>query len=61
MNPLTRSVTSTQPVTGVIEDLVRFVQSLEKRGVIKYVGTVDNSQLVSLADAFWDTNHGEDD
>ena len=60
MKPLTRSVTSTQPVTGVIADLVRFVQLLEQRGVIKFVGTVDDSQLVAFADEFWDTQHGDD-
>lgn len=61
MKPLTRTVTSTQTVTGPIADLVYFVKRLEDRGIIKFVGVVDDHQLLAHADAFYESAHGEDD
>ncbi len=59
--PLRRTVTTTQPITGVIRDLVYFVKRLEAAGMVKFVGMVTDEQLVAQADAFWESAHGEDD
>lgn len=61
MAELKRTITTTQRVDGRIADLVYFVKRLEAAGVIKYVGTVSDDQLVAQADAYWDNAHGEDD
>lgn len=58
---LRQTVTVSVRVDPRIADLVYFVKRLEAAGVIKYVGTVSDDQLVAQASSYWDTAHGEDD
>jgi hypothetical protein len=57
--PLQETVTIVRDVPQSIADLVRFARRLEKQHGVDLKGLTDD-QLVKIARAFWDTQHGED-
>lgn len=56
MEPLKKTVTVRVDVSPRIADLVYFARSLANRDVSR----LSDEELISLAESFWDSQHGED-